>query len=277
MIHQNTKTLKTRNNGRSSDAISPNFIYGCLGSCMASYCYVGRYNPDKVYINDNTDQILASIENWVKDKPNKIPNQVSDKYYMIDIECSTDIALHGKHYNWQKVFDYFNSHDKLKFTFATKYPSYFRNYELHKDNRIRISLMPQCYADVLEPKCNSIATRIENISILQEKLEVHLNFSPVIVHEGWLDRYEELFKLVEPFKSPTLKSEVIFLTYNQRSFERNTELVNSLLWKPDVQEVKNSEYVDNNIRYKWQMKAQWITEFKKLHKQYLGDTIRYIF
>ena len=49
MIHQNTKTLKTRNNVRSSDAISPNFIYGCLGSCMASYCYVGRYNPDKVY------------------------------------------------------------------------------------------------------------------------------------------------------------------------------------------------------------------------------------
>ena len=31
---QKTKTLKTRYNGRSSDAISPNFIYGCLGGCM---------------------------------------------------------------------------------------------------------------------------------------------------------------------------------------------------------------------------------------------------
>ena len=38
IIHQNTKTLITRDNGRSSDAISPNFIYGCLGGCMKSYC-----------------------------------------------------------------------------------------------------------------------------------------------------------------------------------------------------------------------------------------------
>ena len=51
IIEQSTKTLKTRDNGRSADAISPNFIYGCLGGCMKSYCYVGRYNHDKVYIN----------------------------------------------------------------------------------------------------------------------------------------------------------------------------------------------------------------------------------
>lgn len=30
IIKQNTKTLVTRDNGRSSDAISPNFVYGCL-------------------------------------------------------------------------------------------------------------------------------------------------------------------------------------------------------------------------------------------------------
>lgn len=30
IIKQNTKTLITRNNDRSSDAISPNFVYGCL-------------------------------------------------------------------------------------------------------------------------------------------------------------------------------------------------------------------------------------------------------
>ena len=38
IIKQNTKTLITRNNDRSSDAISPNFVYGCLGGCMSSYC-----------------------------------------------------------------------------------------------------------------------------------------------------------------------------------------------------------------------------------------------
>jgi len=38
LVNQKTKTLVTRDNDRSSDAISPNFIYGCLGGCMSSYC-----------------------------------------------------------------------------------------------------------------------------------------------------------------------------------------------------------------------------------------------
>ena len=83
---QKTKTLITRDNDRSSDAISPNFVYGCLGGCMQSYCYVARYNPDKVYSNTNTNDILNSIDNWLEDKPfPKVPNQVDDIYYCIDI------------------------------------------------------------------------------------------------------------------------------------------------------------------------------------------------
>lgn len=38
VLHKSTKTFKTRDNGRSADCISPNFIYGCLGGCMKSYC-----------------------------------------------------------------------------------------------------------------------------------------------------------------------------------------------------------------------------------------------
>ena len=38
IITQKTKTLVTRDNGRSSDAVAPNFVYGCLGGCMKSYC-----------------------------------------------------------------------------------------------------------------------------------------------------------------------------------------------------------------------------------------------
>mgnify|MGYP003349425717 CR=1 FL=1 len=92
IIRQKTKTLTTRDNGRSSDAVSPNFIYGCLGGCMNSYCYVGRHNYDRVYVNENTTQILASVSNWVSKQPwPKTPNQCDDKYYTIDIGCSTDV------------------------------------------------------------------------------------------------------------------------------------------------------------------------------------------
>ena len=73
------------------------------------------------YINENIDDILFSIEKWVLYQPwKKTPNQVDDKYYTIDIGCSTDVPLMRKQYDWQKVFDYFNNHPKLKTTFATK-------------------------------------------------------------------------------------------------------------------------------------------------------------
>lgn len=276
---QRTKTLVTRDNSRSSDAIAPNFIYGCLGGCMKSYCYVGRYNPDKVYINENTEQILRSVYDWVDTKPwPKVPNQVDDTYYCVDIGCSTDVPLHGKHYNWQQVFDFFNTQYKVKTTFATKYPSRFNLEEYNLapgKHRIRVSLMPQSISTMLEPNTESIASRIAMIPILQQKMEVHVNFSPIVYYPTWLQDYEELFKMLHGLD---FKSECIFVTYNKIQAQRNSELVNHFLWQPEIQEVKDSEYAADNIRYQWQFKNGLIQQFKELYSKYFPlETIRYIF
>lgn len=277
--HQKTKTLTTRDNGRSSDAISPNFIYGCLGGCMKSYCYVGRYNHDKVYINENTEQILASIYAWVdKQVWPKVPNQVDDTYYCVDIGCSTDVPLHSKHYNWQQVFDFFNTQYKLKTTFATKYPTKFKIEEYNLapgKHRIRVSLMPQKISDILEPKTDSIADRIAMIPILQQKMEVHINFSPIVYYEGWLEDYRELFEMLKGVK---FKSECIFLTYNNIQLQRNTSEVNKLLSLPAFQEAKDSQYAADNIRYERHFKNRLILQFKDLYSKYFPlESIRYIF
>jgi spore photoproduct lyase len=287
IIKQKTKTLITRNNDRSSDAISPNFVYGCLGGCMQSYCYVARYNPDKVYSNTNTKDILNSIDKWLDDKPfPKIPNQVDDTYYCLDVGCSTDLGLMYKYYDWQKVFDYFNEttlHDnsyKAKSTFATKYPTKFKDYNLVKDkHRIRVSLMPQEYSDVLEPHTDKIINRIKAISRLQDIMEVHINFSPVIVpNKEWRDKYKELFKQIKDNVDTTnLKCEVIFATYSDIQKEVNSQEVNSLLVRPELQEYKYSEYGGKVIRYKHQDKAKMIEIFKELLYENLDINIRYIF
>jgi spore photoproduct lyase len=278
---QKTKTLVTRDNGRSSDAISPNFIYGCLGGCMKSYCYVGRFNNNKLFLNENTNDILASINKWAEPQPMpKTPNQIDDKYYCIDIGCSTDVPLHGKHYQWQQVFDFFNTHPKLKSTFATKYPTKFRldDYTLVPGkHRIRVSLMPQKYADVLEPNTDSIADRIAMIPKLQEKMEVHINFSPIIYEEGWLDEYRNLFETLMA-AGINVPCECIFLTYNNTSYQNASDDVNALCWKPEIQEAKDSQYAADNIRYKYQLKAKMIAEFTELYSEYFDPkNIRYIF
>jgi spore photoproduct lyase len=281
IIKNKTKTLTTRDNGRSSDAISPNFIYGCLGGCMKSYCYVGRFNNDRVYINENTDQIISSISKWVEKQPwPKTPNQCDEKYYVIDIGCSTDVALHSKHYDWQKVFDFFNNHPKLKFTFATKYPSKFKpeEYTIDPKNRIRVSLMPQNYSSILEPGTDDMFKRIEQLSRLFQFMEVHINFSPIIYDPIWLQQYKWLFDDIKFMYKEPFQSECIFLTYNDVQHQRNTEEVNELCWKPKIQEKKDSQYAVDNIRYQWQLKARMINEFKELYSQYWPvETIRYIF
>ena len=282
IIQQKTKTLHTRDNGRSSDAVSPNFIYGCLGGCMSTYCYVGRYNADKVYVNTNVQEIWASIESWVKEQewPKK-PNQVDPEYYVIDIGCSTDIPLMQKYYNWQLVFDYFNLWtQKAKSTFATKYPTMFdpKKYELVRDkHRIRVSLMPQKYSDTLEPHTDLISDRIASIPRLQERMEVHINFSPIIYTDGWLDEYRKLFAELKA-AGIDVKSECIFLTYNNISKERASAPVNDLLWRPDIQEKKDSHYAPDNIRYKWWLKKKMIQDFTNLYSEFFNPGgIRYIF
>ena len=282
IIKQQTKTLITRDNGRSSDAVAPNFIYGCLGGCMNSYCYVGRYNHDKVYINENTEQILQSIANWVHKQPwPKNPNQCDPKYYVIDIGCSTDVALMSKHYNWQTVFDYFNYYEMPKSTFATKYPTLFKpsNYTLKPEkHRIRVSLMPQKFSDVLEPGTDSISDRIACIPMLQEHMEVHVNFSPIIYTDGWLDEYRKLFTELQFAAGDELKCECIFLTHNIHQHERNSKPVQDLLWRPDIQEKKDSHYAPDNIRYQFQLKRQMIHDFTRLYSFFQAeDGIRYIF
>lgn len=120
--HQITKTLTIRPNGRSADFITPNFIYGCAGGCRNSYCYVMRYNYEKIYINDNFEQILDTIASHAEILPfPKIPNQTDPLFWTYDIGCSTDVVLHWPNYKWIKVFDFFREHFKIKATFATKY------------------------------------------------------------------------------------------------------------------------------------------------------------
>ena len=281
IIKQKTKTLHTRDNGRSADAISPNFIYGCLGGCMKSYCYVGRYNHDKVYINENTGNILLSIDNWVQKQPwPKVPNQTDPIYYTIDIGCSTDVPLMTNHYDWQDVFTFFNHEEKIKSTFATKYPTRFvtDNYYLKPEkHRIRVSLMPQKYSDILEPNTDKISDRIDCIPKLQKHMEVHINFSPIIYTDGWLDEYRKLFEELKS-KGIDVKCECIFLTYNKIQHERNPDHINELLWRPDIQECKDSQYAPDNIRYMHTLKSKMVRQFTELYMEYFNTmNIRYIF
>jgi len=283
---QKTRTIKCKDNGRSSDAVSANFVLGCYnksGIKPCSYCYVDRWNRKKMYFATNPDDILNECDKWVQDKPwKKIPNQVGKKYYWIDIGCSADVNFTWKDYDWVYVFDWFKQHPKLAATFATKFVnSRLLEYSPEGKIRCRMSLSPQCLVDKLEKGTSPIIKRISFIpKLINAGYEAHINLSPVVVYKEWWKDYIKLFKQLSELDLTNVKLEVIFLTHHEETHYRNLELwsdAEELLWKPEWQEVKRSQYGGVNVRYKHQYKSKLVAMFKRLVDDHLGLEIRYIF
>ena len=285
MIKQITrKSLIIRPSGRSTDYISPSFGYGCLYNC--NYCYMKRHKPDGLDIGNNVGDILTTINNhvWFLADVNK-PNQTHSDYITYDISCNEDFALHAKYHKWERIFDFFKDHPKAFGSFATKYVNpKLTTYDPQGKIRIRFSLMPQNISTLLEPNTSEIIDRIKAIdAFIDAGYDVHINFSPVVVYYKWLQDYEYLFQMVNDYVSykDVVKAEVIFLTHNvnKHQYNINNNLPGEdLLWQPDIQEDKISQYGGKNIRYKHYLKSDFIEQFKELHDKIIPwNTIRYIF
>lgn len=277
------KTLMIRESGRSTDYISPSFGYGCLYNC--SYCYMKRHKPEGLDIADNTGDILTEINSHAWFATVEKPNQTHEKYITYDISCNEDFALHAKHHDWQRIFQFFKDNPTAMGSLATKYVNdNLLAFNPERKIRIRFSLMPVEYSQLLEPNTSTIQERIDAIDrFIEAGYDVHINFSPVIVYPGWLDLYKELFEQVEKGvqSKHLVKSEVIFLTHNANKHVHNVSNKipgEHLLWNPHMQETKISQYGGKNIRYEHNLKRQFIEQFKDLHAQIIPwNTIRYIF
>jgi spore photoproduct lyase len=289
--HQKTKTIACKPNGRSSDFTSANFLLGCFdkkGNPACSYCYVARFGRQKLFINTNTDEILNQCDLAIKDLPfPKIPNQIDKAYYYIDISCDVDINNHWKDYNWFYVFDYFKNHPKLACTFATKWVNTkLLNYEPNRKVRVRMSLMPENMKSILEKGTSPIINRIRFLEKLyQAGYSTHINFSPIVYYDNWLKDYKELFNIINNEVSQEFKDqaglECIFLTHNENLHKINLNKglleQEKLLWTPNIQEVKVSQYGGNNIRYNYKLKYKLVEQFTDLVNNNLNIPIRYIF
>ena len=277
--------MTIRKSGRSSDFISPSFGYGCLLNC--SYCYMKRHTPEGLTIAKNPEDVLTAINNHAMFAEVEKPNQTDSQFITYDIACNEDFALHSKYHDWKYIFDFFVDHPVAKATLATKIvPTDFLAYNPQGKVRIRFSLMPQKIADELEPNTSSIKDRIWAVNdFIEAGYDVHLNFSPIVVYDGWLKDYAHLFgmcdALIDSQHKDKVLAEAIFLTHNNRKHNYNLEKGlpgEDLLWTPENQEYKLSQYGGENLRYKHNLKSKYIKEWSALHDEMIPwNTIRYIF
>jgi spore photoproduct lyase len=252
-------------------------------------CYLKRNKATGLDIPRNVLDIMSAIYTHAENAIVKKPNQTHPKYITYDIGVFEDFALHLKYHTyWKTLFEMFRTHPTAMASFATK----FVNRELLSYNpegkvRIRFSLMPQALSTILEPNTSSIYNRIHAINLFKEAgYDVHINFSPVVVYQEWLRDYNELFVMVNDIVDNKWKdsvfAEVIFLTHNEEkhSYNINNDIPGEeLLWVPEIQESKTSTaFGSENVRYKADLKRQWMHEFTTLHDAVIPwNKIRYAF
>tara|TARA_R100000655_G_scaffold6472_4_gene18532 strand:+ start:1216 stop:2070 length:855 start_codon:yes stop_codon:yes gene_type:complete len=279
----NRKSFKIRESGRSTDYISPSFGHGCLYNC--SYCYMKRNKPVGLSVAKNTADILTSINNHAWFTEVKKPNQTHKSYITYDISCNEDFALHAKYHEWQQIFKFFRDHETAMGSFATKYVNPdLTAFDPQGKIRIRFSLMPQHKADIHEPNTSKIIDRIKAIdAFIDAGYDVHINYSPIIIYNGWLKDYRELFEMVNDYVSykDQVLAECIFLTHNENRHIYNltdNPKAEDDLWTSQWQEPKISQYGGKNIRYKSRIKGELINRFRAVHSEVIPwNTIRYIF
>jgi spore photoproduct lyase family protein len=283
------KSLSARRNGRSADWIAPSTSNGCAMAC--AYCYVPRRkgfaNPITVFVN--IEQVLGSLERHAGRQGVKPePNQCDPVDWVYDLgengDCSVDALVSD---NVHDLVDLFARLPNAKASFATKYVNRdLLDWDPRGGTRVRFSLMPADTARLVDVRTSSIAERIAALDdFVAAGYEVHLNLSPVIVHETWLADWSELLDQVvdgtRPETRRQLAAEIIFLTHNEGLHQVNLgwhPKGEEVLWRPDLQQPKRSENGQTNVRYRTGWKGRWVQQLVDLLGEKLPECrVRYAF
>ena len=269
------KGLTFRPNGRSADFIAPSSSNGCAMAC--AYCYVarrkGHANPISVFVN--IEAILAAtLRHVARQGPKTVPNQVDPQSWVYDLgengDLSIDAAISD---NVRDLVSLFRTLPSAKSSFATKWVNPdLLGYDPRGRTRIRMSLMPAGLAKLLDVRTSPVAERIAAIPELHRAgYEVHVNFSPVVLREGWEAEWGALFEELDDTLPAAVKeqlaAEIIMLTHNRDLHELNLAWhprAEELLWRPDIQEEKISESGGVNLRYRAGWKGRWLQRFREL-------------
>ena len=263
------KSLTARPNGRSADFIAPSTANGCAMAC--AYCYVprrkGYSNPVTVFAN--IDRITGYVQRHVARQGVKpAPNECDPAAWVYDIgensDCSLDARISD---NVRDLVETFRWLPTAKASFATKHVNRdLLDWDPQGRTRIRFSLMPRRDAKLLDIRTSPIADRIAAIDdFVAAGYEVHVNFSPVVVRDGWLDDWRELLDELDagigPAAKAQLAAEVIMLTHNAGLHEVNLgwhPKAEDLLWRPELQQPKRSQSGGWNVRYRTGSKGRYV-------------------
>ncbi len=269
------KSLSARPNGRSSDFIAPSTSNGCAMAC--AYCYVprrkGYANPITVFTN--IDKITRYLRGHVSRQGVKPePDQVDPRAWVYDIgensDCSVDALVSD---NVADLVATFRELPTAKASFATKFDNRaLLGHDPRGRTRIRFSLMPETDSTLLDIRTSPVDERIAAIDdFVEAGYEVHLNFSPVVLRDGWERDWAQLLTRLDDELGDAFKRqaavEIIMLTHNRDLHEVNLgwhPKAEEVLWRPELQQAKRSQSGMWNVRYRNDRKREGVQVLQDL-------------
>lgn len=281
-------TLRHTVNGRSANYIAASISNGCLSACQ--YCYVARRkggsNPLTIFVN--IEEIAGSIrKHQHKLGPKSKPDQCDPEYWTYDIGCNADLSIDALVCDFPgRMIEEFATMPFAKATFATKTVNdeFWTKYDPKGRTRIRYSLMPQPIAKLVDIATSPITERIRSANRLVEAgYEVHFNFSPIILYEGWRTYWENLWREIDDTLTERVKKqlqcEVFFLTHSAELHEVNLQWNpkgEAMLWSPGLQVPKKTK--PDLLVYDYEVRKRELTQFEAKLKEALPYCpVRYSF
>ena len=207
------KTHKFVPNKKVSDFLVPYTSSGCSAMCL--YCYlVCNYNKcSYLRLFVNREQML--------DKIIKTSNKC-EKDLTFEIGSNSDLILENTiTNNLQWTIPKFAKEEKGYLTFPTKFDMVDPILNLDHKGRviIRMSVNPEEIIRKVEFGTSSLEKRIKAINKLKENgYKVGILIAPIVLTEGWKEKYLELIKYLKECLSDEVKNEtffeLIFMTYS---------------------------------------------------------------
>ena len=241
-------------------------------------CYVGRRkghaNPITTFVNP--DEVLGAVERHAAKQGFKFEGTQADPdLWVYELGTNSDLSVDAAvSDNVKDAVELFRGLPNAKATFATKFVNRdLLDYDPQGKTRLRFSLMPPEVSRLVDVRTSPVRRRIEVIDdFVEAGYEVNVNFGPVILKDGWLEDYAELFGMLDAALSPASKrqlaAEVIFLTHAREFHDVNLGCHpegEKVLWRPNVQEHKTSqESGERVLRYERNLKRGLVRELRAL-------------
>jgi len=242
VLHRNSN-WSVDYNGRSTDFLPGNMIQsGCKYLC--SYCYLDRHGPSYIKFYDdcykfvdfcidvekNIDIYRAKFKEITSKDLERYRDNRHNQFVTIDIGCDDQITLSNratKSTNYaghivEIVNTVTDSTKDIMLSFASKDADFTDYAPYIKDpsrNRIRLSLSPESHRKTVELNTSKIEDRIKSINYLVDLgFEVHVNLSPIIVTDNFVEEYSNLLEMLDAGISDRTKKqlayEIIFVTHD---------------------------------------------------------------